>query len=105
MSQSKTTFEQKVRALSDEIERTSAKLRGGEGCTSVAYIGFLVAPILVIAVLYLLKPKIVMTEDEHGATVISKRKMAIWTVLLTLALWGGIYGYIYYTGSVGKMFC
>ncbi len=70
-----------------------------------------VVPLVIFVILYLMSPSFVMTQEivketaNPDKSIRSSGKVFMWTIGLTLLVWGAIYGYCRYKGYSIKLFC
>ena len=69
-------------------------------CSPTMMVAAVAVPIVVVLLLYFFKPSFVQ-KKEGGKLARDKSKIFMWTVGITLVLWGAMYGITYagYGGS------
>jgi len=95
------SYRDKVKALQLELEKAEKSLNA-ESCFSTTYIIAAIIPIVIGFALYMLSPKWVMSAEKNMKPTISYGKIGIWTAVITIILWGCLYGYTTYMGSESK---
>ena len=90
-------FRDKVAQLTAELD-AAKKTLASENCTPTIVIIGAVVPIVVFLGLYFGSPGFVMVEEE-GKEVRSLKKVFMWLVIITLTVWGGLFGYHMYSGG------
>lgn len=94
---STASYREKVQALQNELKRAESSL-GPEKCIPMTSIAAAVAPVLFFLALYFITPGFVR-RSEGGKEVRDMKKVFMWTVILTLVSWGGMYLFTYYQSA------
>jgi hypothetical protein len=89
-------YRDKVRQLEAELKRVNMTA-DGETCMSKSILIAIAAPILIFIALYVVSPSFVNSKYD-GKEERSIFKVIMYTVLLSMLVWGGIYGYNLYMG-------
>ena len=93
-----SSYESKLSKLQDEINRIelttpsmdTASSGGGSGTSKIQLIG-VALPVVMLVLLYLIKPKFVLKDDKKKE--VDSKKLLAWSVGLTAVGWGGLYMY------------
>lgn len=97
-------FRERVKQLEGEMQKLQETLNsdGSSSSLSVTMMISCAVPIVVFLGLYSFSPSIVMEED-NGKPVRSTKKVLMWSTLITILIWGGIYGYNSYKGGASAL--
>lgn len=101
MSNKSAMFSQRISDLDDQISQASKKINQPQNCLSYMFIGAVLIPVVLGMVLYFLQPGFVQVQDDSGKYVRSGKKVAYWTLLITLIAWVGLYLFTYCQGYTG----
>lgn len=105
MSATKKTFAEKVAELQAATDSSSRKLALKEWCFPTLMIAGIVAPFVILILLYFLQPSFVQKQDGDKY-VRDGRKIFYWSMAMTLILWLGFYLYSYCMGfNAANMLC
>lgn len=84
----------------DKVNRLEKELKNSQGSSDDWGMGInantiiaVVIPVAIAALLWMISPGFVETEDDSGAEVLSYGKLALWTGVFSAAGWGLQYGY------------
>jgi len=104
-SKKQTTFAEKVSELQSKIEEETKKVAGNERCFPTMLVAGVVAPFLVLLILFFIQPSFVQRKDGDKY-VRDGRKVFYWTIGTTLVIWLTMYLYTYCTNfSAFSMIC
>lgn len=90
-------FREKVKQLESELAKAQTSCAASSFISGTIILA-VTAPIVVFLALYIIKPSFV-EEEDNGKTKRSIKKVLMWTVAITMAAWGCIYGYSVYTSG------
>ena len=103
MSTKTASYREKVQQLQGELRKAEGIL-GSEKCIPTMAIAAAVAPVLIFLVLFFLSPSFVQRK-EGSKYVRCLKKVFMWTVILTLVIWGGMYLFTYCQGWEATSVC
>jgi hypothetical protein len=90
-------FEGRIHTLSDELEKQNKRNRSKTfNKKYIWYVSGGLIPVVIGSALYFIQPKFVQ-EKTNGGYVKNNKKIAMWTVGLTILLWAMMAGYYYYS--------
>ena len=96
MSSSSSTFDKKINELEKSLNEAKTNMKNKKCIPYVVIVGIII-PFLTWIVLYMSKPSFIKnTDDEEQKT--NMKKLFLYTVLITVLFWAGLYGYSYYRG-------
>lgn len=91
------SFNDRTRQLDLALNKASGE---GESCFTTTYwIIAAIVPVVIAVVLYLWKPSWIMNEDDLAGKTVDLKKLALWTIIPSAVIWGGMYGYSVYSCS------
>ena len=90
-----------ISKLTQDIGDLSADIKKKETCFPTTIAIAIATPFVLWIILYFMKPSIVMKQDGDKQ-VRNTTKIFMWTIGLSILVWGGLYGYSKYFGS-GKI--
>lgn len=100
---------EKITKLESMTKSAGAKVSKGalggmlKNCMNVTTIIAIVTPVAVFLVFYFFTPSF-MKREEDDELVKDKKKIMMWTGIITVVFWGGLYGYSYFMGhKTGKV--
>lgn len=86
-------FDKAIAELQAKLDACEVTVKKSEGAMSPLLVTAMVAPMILFTLLYMLKPSFVTSEDAKGTRVRDKKKVFLWTLGVTLLLWGALYLY------------
>lgn len=103
---SSADFSKKVNELGAHIAKANGKISAKESCMPTLLIAAVAVPIVVWLLLYLVKPSFTQMKDKEGKFVRCPKRIAMWTAIITLILWGAMYMFTYCKGyDAASAFC
>ena len=99
-----SSFDEKIADLEKEVDKFSKETGVSTTCGNATLIVGGVTPFAIAILFYVVKPRFVL-KKEGEKSVIDAKKVAQWTLLLSLIVWVGLYLYSYYGGSMGSLLC
>lgn len=84
-------FSKSLEELARDVENMEESVKLNEECFPMHYIAYALAPIIIWVLLSYFKPGFVSHKKTNGEMELDKKKALMWTVVLTLVVYGGIY--------------
>lgn len=89
-------YKTKVAKLQEQLDGCKSG-KGGESMSTMTIVG-IVVPFIIAIGLYFASPSWIQSQDEEDKNAkpeLSYKKLAMWTVIFTLVIWGCMYGFTY----------
>jgi len=91
-------FAKRTKSLIDVVNSTKKNIDSKEKCFPTLLIVGIVAPFIVWALFYFIKPSFVQKKAADGTYQRDSRKLFMWTFIVTLVLWACLYLWTYCKG-------
>lgn len=98
-----TSYRDKIARLRGELGKAE-ELLGSEKCIPTISIAAAAAPVLIFLMLFFLSPSFVQRKEGTKYTRCLKR-VFMWTVILSILVWTGMYLFSYCAGYSGTAVC
>ena len=98
-----STYRDKVQQLQGELHKAQDVL-GSEKCLPTMAIAAAAAPLLLFLIIFFLSPSFVQRK-EGSKYIRCLKKVFMWTIILTLMVWAGMYLFTYCQGWEGTSIC
>lgn len=98
------TFEEKLDALTLEVDKATAAEGGKSKCFSIPLIAGIATPFILAGVLWTAKPGFV-TKKINDKPVVDFKKLLQWTIVMSIIIWLALYLYTYCQDSGTSLMC